>query len=200
MDLVAFLVQRATERIGRIQNQDFTTGTGTNQPTGVITAAGVGKMAATGGTVNILYNDLVDLMDSVDEACLGMPSKQADVSKLASAGWMFNQGTRKILRRIVDSSGRPIWLPACGDSPPMLLDYPVHINNDMAVPTANAKTIAFGGFDKYQIRDALDEINFLRFDDSAFASKGQVGFLAFARSAGNLMDPGAVKVFQQSAT
>ncbi len=200
VDLVSFLVQRATERIGRLQNLDFTVGTGTNQPVGVVTAAGIGKTAATGGAVNVLYNDLVDVMDSVDEACLGMPSKQADVPTLASTGWMFNQFTRKILRRIVDSNGRPIWLPACGDSPPMLLDYPVHINNDMPSPAANAKPIAFGAFSKYLIRDALDEIVFLRFDDSAFATKGQVGFLAFARAAGNLMDPGAVKLFQNSAT
>lgn len=200
VDLVAFLTQRAAERIGRLQNLDFTIGTGTNQPMGVVTAAPVGKSAATGQTVSIVYADIVDMVDSVDEACLGMPSKQADVPAISSTGWMMGQTTRKIVRRLVDGNGRPIWLPACGESPPMLLDYPVHINNDMPVPAANAKSLAFGAFSKYLIRDALAEIIFLRFEDSQFMLKGQVGFIAFARAAGNLMDPGAVRVFQHSAT
>jgi predicted phage gp36 major capsid-like protein len=41
------------------------------------------------------------------------------------------------------------------------------------------------------------QITYFRFDDSAFAKKGQVGFLAFLRSGGNYMDVGgAVKLFQ----
>jgi hypothetical protein len=39
-----------------------------------------------------------------------------------------------------------------------------------------------------------------RFDDSAFTSKGQIGYLAWARSGGNLLDTGSVKTYQHSAT
>ena len=52
---------------------------------------------------------------------------------------------------------------------------------------------------KYMIRDAL-QFTVYRFDDSAYAKKGQVGFLAFQRSGGNLMDLGSVKLYQHSAT
>ena len=58
---------------------------------------------------------------------------------------------------------------------------------------------AFGALNKYVIRDALDVV-LRRFDDSVFLLKGQVGFVAFARSGGNLVDAGAVKLYQQSAT
>ncbi|MHB2053468.1 phage major capsid protein, partial [Pseudomonas sp. VEM90] len=66
-------------------------------------------------------------------------------------------------------------------------------------PAANAKSIIYGDLSKYMVRDAM-QVNLMRFDDSAFASKGQVGFLAFMRSGGNLTDTDAVKHYQHSAT
>ena len=48
------------------------------------------------------------------------------------------------------------------------------------------------------IRDAMG-ITMYRFADSAFAQKGQVGFLAFMRSGGVLTDTQAVKFFQHGA-
>lgn len=52
---------------------------------------------------------------------------------------------------------------------------------------------------RYVIRDAL-QVTLLRFEDSAYALKGQVGFLAIARAGGNLVDTTAVKSYQHSAT
>jgi HK97 family phage major capsid protein len=69
----------------------------------------------------------------------------------------------------------------------------------MAVPAANAKTIAFGNFNKYLIRDAMD-VTMFRFDDSAYAKLGQVGYLAWARMGGNLLDVNSVKLYAHSAT
>ena len=74
-----------------------------------------------------------------------------------------------------------------------------YINNDLDAPAANAKSMAFGNFSRYLIRDAMD-ITFFRFDDSAYAKLGQVGFLAWARTGGNLLDANSVKVYQHSAT
>jgi HK97 family phage major capsid protein len=74
------------------------------------------------------------------------------------------------------------------------------VNEDVPAMAANAKSILFGDFGFYTIRDAMD-IAMLRFTDSAYASKGQVGFLAFLRSGGNFVDVGgAVKYYQNSAT
>ena len=153
--------------------------------------------------MTIIYDDLADMVDSVDEAQLGMPDTQADMPQTL-AGWMFSQTMRKVIRKLKDANGRPIWTPSYDDgvtlpTPAQLLDYPVYINNDMAVPAANAKSLAFGNLRSYTIRDAL-VVNLLRFDYSAFVSKGQVGFLAFARAGGNLADSGAVKLYQHSAT
>lgn len=197
VDLVAMILQRAAERIGRMQNQLFTNGTGVAQPTGLVTAASVGKVGIAGQTTTIIYDDLADLADSVDEAHLGMPTKPG--MPQTTAGWMLSQSMRKVVRKLKDSSGRPIWTPAIGSDLPQLLDHPVWINTDMPAPAANAKSMAFGNLRSYMIRDAL-QLTILRFDDSGFALKGQVGFLALARTGGNLLDTGAVKLYQHSAT
>ncbi len=198
VDLVAAVMQRSVDRIGRTQNAFFTTGTGTGQPLGLVPAAIVGKTGNTGQTTTIIYDDLADMADSVDEAHLGMPSKQAGMPEV-KAGWMFSQTMRKVVRKLKDTAGRPIWVPAAGGELPQLLDYPVFINNDMPTPAANAKSLAFGNLARYIIRDAL-QVTMLRMEDSGFALKGQVGFLAWARSGGTLLDVNAVKVYQHSAT
>lgn len=187
VDIVAFVTQRLAERIGRIQNTKFTIGTGSGEPNGLVTAATVGKTGTTGQTLTILYDDMADLAESVDEA-------------QTEPGWMMSQSMRKVVRKLKDTSGRPIWVPALTDTGrPMLMEYPVYINNDMPVPAANAKSLAFGNLASYLVRDTL-QVTFFRFDDSPYRSKAQVGFLARARAGGNLLDSGAVRVYQHSAT
>ena len=56
-----------------------------------------------------------------------------------------------------------------------------------------------GDFSFYYIRDAMD-VELQRYNDSAYAKKGQVGFLAWLRSGGNLLDTGAVKLFVNAAS
>ncbi|MEY4750400.1 MAG: hypothetical protein RIQ60_2614 [Pseudomonadota bacterium] len=205
IDITAMVLSRARARIGRVQNVQFTTGTGTGEPTGLVTAASVGKTGTTGQTLTIIYDDMVDMIDSIDEAALGMPDTQA-AEPITLSGWMFSQTMRKVVRKVKDTTGRPIWTPgydAHADTavPALseLLDYPVFINNDMPAPGANAKSLAFGNLRSYMIRDAV-ALTMYRFQDSAYVTKGQIGFLAIARAGGNLLDTTAVKLYQHSAT
>ncbi len=70
----------------------------------------------------------------------------------------------------------------------------------MAPMAANARSILFGDLSKYIIRDVMD-LTLFRMTDSAFTLRGQVGFVAFRRMGGNLIDAGgAVKYYQNSAT
>ena len=194
VDIEAFVRALIVRRIGRITNQHFTTGTGTGQPRGVVTGAASGKVGTSGQTLTVIYDDLVDLQESIDEA----------YQQGGTCRFMMAQGSRKVIRKIKDTSGRPIWTPSYEGgmgvgAADMLLGKELVINNDMPTMAANAKSIIFGDFSKYIIRDALS-VQLMRFDDSAFASKGQVGFLAFIRSGGNLVDAGAVKYYANSAT
>lgn len=208
IDVQAMVFQRARDRIGRIANQHFSgsttaIGTGTGMPFGLANAASVGKTGTTGQTTTIIYDDLVDMVDSLDAAYLDVPITTPQ-EPTAAPGWMFSQTLRRVIRKIKDTAGRPIWTPSYDEglaagTPDMLLGYPVYINNDMPTPAANAKSLAFGNLHKYLIRDAMD-VKLFRFDDSAYMSKGQIGFLAWARCGGNLMDVNSVKLYQHSAT
>lgn len=202
IDVQAMVMKRLGQRIGRLSNTGYTTGNGTTQPNGLITAASVGKTGTTGQTLTIIYDDLVDLVDSLDAAYLGHSGTESDMG--GSQGWMMSQTMRRVVRKIKDTAGRPIWTPSydggiSGKFSDQLLGFNVALNNDLAVPAANAKSLAFGDFSNYIIRDAMD-VTMYRFDDSAYMKLGQVGFLAWARTGGNLLDNQSVKVYQHSAT
>jgi len=185
------------KRIARGQNRQFTTGTGMSAPKGVVTACASGEVGATGSTTSVFYDNLVNLMHSVD------PAYRAD----PSARWMFNDNTLKIIKKLKDTVGRPLWLPALsgsfdgGEGPATILGYPYIINQHMPDMAANAKSIVFGAFAKYLIRDVM-AMQVFRFTDSVYVTKGQIGFLAWARADGNMIDASntSIKYYQNSAT
>lgn len=193
VDIEAFVNNRLAQRIGRATNTYFTTGTGTAQPRGVVTAASVGKTGTTGQTVTVIYDDLVDLIHSVDP----------EYRKSPACRFMMADSSLKVVRKLKDSQARPIFLPGYdlnAKMPDTILGYGITINQDVAVMAANAKSILFGDFSKYIIRDVMG-VTMFRFDDSAYIKLGQIGFLAWARSGGNFVDVGgAVKHYANSAT
>jgi len=194
IDIEAMVNNRLAERIGRINNQLFTTGTGTGQPFGIVTRASSGAVLSTGKTVTFDFDDLVNLQESIDDS----------YNMGGNAKFMLSQSARRTLRKLKDTAGRPIWTPgyelgATAGIPDLLMGSQVVINNDMAVPAANAKSIIYGDLRRYMIRDSM-QVSLFRFTDSAYTRFGQIGFLAWARSGGNLLDTGAVKFLQHSAT
>jgi HK97 family phage major capsid protein len=196
IDVEAYIREVLQMRLGRIQNTHFTTGTGTGQPKGVVAGATSGKVGTTGQTATVTYDDLVDLEHSVDPAYRG----------LGNVGFMMNDASLKVVRKLKDGQQRPIFVPgyetgAPGGAPDRLLNRAIFINQDVATMAANAKSILFGPFSKYRIRDVMD-LTLFRMTDSAFTLNGQVGFVAFMRSGGNLIDVGGstMKYYQNSAT
>ncbi|MGQ3041106.1 MAG: phage major capsid protein [Brevundimonas sp.] len=197
VDIEAFVRARLATRLGRITNKHFTIGTGSSQPNGVVTAAAVGVTAANSSSqvTAVTYDSLVDLQHSVDPA----------YREGGNCRWMFNDSTLKAIRKIKDGSSRPIFVPGYengvpGGAPDTLLGAPITINQSVASMAASAKSILYGDFSHYVIRDVMD-VTLQRYTDSAYAKKGQVGFLAWLRSGGNLVDVGgAVKVFVNAAS
>ncbi|PQV50977.1 phage major capsid protein [Paraburkholderia sp. BL21I4N1] len=197
IDIEAYIQSLLAMRLGRIQNTHFTTGTGTGQPRGLITAANTGKVGATGQTLTVVYDDLVDLEHSIDPAYRSQPG----------VGYMMHDSSVKAIRKIKDSQNRPIFVPGYeadaminGGAPDRLMGRPIYINQDMPVMAANAESIAFGQFSKYVIRDVMD-LTLFRMTDSAFTLNGQIGFVGFLRTGGNLIDAGgAIKTYANSAT
>lgn len=192
IDVIAFVINRLVQRLGRLTNTAYTVGDGTGKPNGIVARATAGKVAATGNTVTVTFDDLMALFHSVNSAYRkNAIFSMADASMLA-------------IRKIKDTAGRPIFVPSYDagiqdGSPDRVLGKPISINDDIPAMAANAKSILFGDHKQYVIRDAMG-ILIRRFDDSAFALNGQVGFCGWMRTGGNLLDTAAVKYYQNSAT
>ena len=180
IDFGSFIGRALGTRIARLQNDHFTTGTGSSQPNGIVTASSAGVSSVADPPT---YDNFVDLVHSVDPAYR------------AGARFMMNDATLKSIKKIKvlqysgDTTGQPLWVPglASGQAD-MILGYPFVINQSMASPGSSAKKVLFGDFSKYLIRDVRD-ITLLRLDER-FAELHQVAFLAFARSDGDLLDAG----------
>jgi HK97 family phage major capsid protein len=189
IDVIAYVMDRLATRLARIQNTHFTVGAGTTVPDGIVPKAGLGKTGTTGQTLSVIYDDLVDLKHSVNRAYR------------SGAKFMMNDLSVAVVSKLKETTGRPIWEYSTQvGAPDTLLGHAVQINDDMAVMAASAKSIIFGDLSKYNIRDVANSTSMRRFDDSAFALNGQVGFCAWTRTGGNLLDVNAVKYYANSAT
>lgn len=169
-------------RIARIQNDHFTTGTGSSQPNGIVTASTLGA-TATALTATTTYDFMVDFVHSVDPAYRD------------NGTFMMHDGALKMLKKIKvlqysgDTTGVPLWQPSLTmGQPNTIMGYPYVVNQSMTTPATAVKSILFGDLSKYQIRD-VREITLVRLDER-YADYHQVGFLAFARSDGDLLDAG----------
>ena len=195
-DIEGDLKDALGERIGRIMNQHFTTGSGTAQPQGLVTGGTVGVTGATGTTgtfgadSGVIYDNLVSLIHSVD------PAYRAS----GRCRWMIGDTALAAVRKVKNTQNQPLWQPSMQEgTPDSLLGYPVEINPDMPAPAASAKTIAFGDFMAgYLIRQVRD-IQMTRLDER-YADFLQVGFFGFSRADGMVRDANAYKLFAHSAT
>lgn len=194
IDAEAFVGRKAGERLGRIYNNHQTVGTGSSQPQGAITGATTGKTTSSGTAIT--YNEIVDLIHSVDVAY-----RQAPPSDVA---FMLHDLVLAYVRKIRDDSGgsglgRPIWEPSVQVGvPDSLLGYRVVVNNHMAstVATTN-KTIAFGNFRAGYVVRNVNGGQLMRLEER-YADYLQVGFFAFGRMDALVQDSSAIKLLVQA--
>jgi HK97 family phage major capsid protein len=174
------------ERLGRILGAQHTTGTGSSQPNGIVTASTAGKTAASATAVTAL--EILDLIHSVDPA----------YRSGGSCGFMMNDGILLAIRKLVDGQSRPLWEPSLQMSyPDRLYGYPVSINQNMQATLATGtKTILFGDFMKFVIRDS-GSMRFYRLEE-LYRANDQVGFIAFMRSDSECIQTAAIKHLVQA--
>lgn len=163
------------ERLGRITNTHFTTGDGAARPRGITTMSTLGKTTASGSAITM--NEVLDLIDSVDEAYL------------IGASFMLKRSTLTLLRKLVDGQGQYLWTRGTqAGEPDLLWGYPYTTNQDMPAATTGLKSMLFGQLSKYKIRE-VRSIRLRRLVER-YAEVDQEGFVAFGRYDGALIDAG----------
>lgn len=191
-DLAAHTRDVAAERLGRILNTQLTSGTGSSQPNGILTAASAGKVAAS--TSAITREEIVDLIHSVDRAY-----RQAGNTAL-----MMHDSTLAAIRKLAfgSSDDRPLYQAGNAQTgePGTIEGQPFVINNDFDELSdgASSNVIAFGDWSKYYVRIAND-MQLVRLDER-YADERVVGFFMYLRADGELMDAAAIKLLNLAAS
>ena len=188
IDLVSYLGRTLGTSIGIKVNNLLTVGTGTVEAKGIISAAGSGVTGGTAVSGAFTADNLIDLAHSVDGAYVRN-----------GAGWMMRRSSMGTLRKLKDTAGQYLYVPSATvgvvDS---FMGFPIYENPDVAATATSAKSVAFGWFGSYHVRQ-VGGIEVARSDDAYFASD-EVGFRVTMRVWGDLGQADAVKYFVGAAS
>ena len=184
VDILRFLADQTGNELGVRVNASLTTGTGTNQPKGIVVASAVGVTGGTAVSGAFTADNLIDLVYSVDTAG----------RRLAGSGFQMNAASIGKMRKLKDTAGNFVFQPALSaDANDLLLGYPVFENPGMADTATSAKSVIFGHLPSYFVR-SVGGIKLDRSDDFAF-STDLITFRATMRVDGNLPQTSHVKHF-----
>ena len=200
-DIESWLIGRISNKFARVEGASLISGSGTNQPKGILRYNLTAHVPNTPNWQNLSYiatghasdfkNDnptdsLIDLVYSLS------------AEYRANATFVMNSKTAGAVRKMKDADGRFLW----GDSmltgePARLLGYPVLIAEDMHDVGANKYPIAFGDFNAgYTIVERPD----MRIQRDPFTQKPHVLFFATKRVGGGVVDFDAIRLLKVAAT
>jgi HK97 family phage major capsid protein len=186
IDMESFLGEALAERIARIQNTHFTTGTGTGQPDGVAYTPTVGVTAAS--QTAIVSDEIISLVHSVD------PSYRAN------GRFMMHDNTIAVIRKLKEATTNAyMWQPGMQQGvPSTLFGYPVTVNQDMdAALAATDIAMLFGDFKRYYIIRDVKGFELIVLKEH-WADYHQRGYLGFTRTDGTKADTAAVKALKMA--
>lgn len=177
VNLADFLARQAGRAVGDKSGEHQTAGDGSSKPNGIVTASSSGASAASGA---VAADNLIDLYHSVI------------AGYRRNGTWMMRDATAKEVRKLKDTTNQYLWAPGLVvGTPDTLLGRPVVTNPHMAAIGTGAKSVVFGDFGGYFIRD-VNGVMFERSDEFAF-NADLVTFRCIFRTDGDLVDTNAVK-------
>jgi HK97 family phage major capsid protein len=189
VDLLGYLSLNVGQALGYAANNALTVGTGTTQPTGIMTSAGSGVTGGTGVSGAFTADEVLDLVYSLDAAVRSMPSFALMGSTTAARN----------LRKLKDSTGQYLWQPALIEGQPdRIAGYRFHENPHMAAVASSAKSLVAGDLSSFIVRQ-VGGIRLDRSDDYAFAN-GLITFRATWRGDSGLTQSSHVKYFAGNAS
>lgn len=183
IDIVSYLAASLGKSVGIRANALLTVGTGTVQANGVVTASSLGVTGATALTGAFTADNLIDLAHSVD----------SDYVR-EGANFMMRRSSLGALRKLKDTAGQYLYVPTTSaGNPDTFAGYGVLENPDMVATALGAKSVLFGAFSSYHVRQ-VGGIEIARSDDAYF-NTDEVGFRVTLRLWGDLGQSEAVKHF-----
>jgi len=183
-----FAVRDLLNAIDIAEDAFFVTGTGTNQPQGLIGNVGTGTGAAyaVDGTGAYLLNSTLDVVGTLK------------ATYYANATWLMSRATATAIRKAQLESNlfAPIWTREGGRD--FLHGFPVSYSSSMpSLPTsttAGVTPILFGSFlDGYLIGDRGGSGTFVKILDQPLATSGQTILLGYKRVDGRVRRSEAVQ-------
>ncbi len=178
VNLESIIPNLCGERLARIVNRKTTLGHGAGEPRGIVTASSTGKTAA--GAAAIVFDEVIDLEHAVNPAIR---------NDRTNCGYMLNDTTLKLLRKLKDGQSRYLWQSGANTGAPDTLNtYRYTINTHMADPASGAKSLLFGRLSSYKLR-MVRRIRFRKLEER-YADTDQVAFIMFIQADGNLLNAG----------
>ena len=177
-DIESYLARAFGRSNGLAEEAAFIDGTGSGQPTGLITGAGDVGSTETTVTEEALY----DLYFGLNRVYRG------------NATFIFNDLTVKAIRKIENGSGDKIWQPSLvAGEPDRVLGRPFITSAYMPDGTESPNEVIgiFGDLSCYAVADRAG-FSIKRLDE-LYAANGFVGFKGYARTDGKVVQAAGIK-------
>lgn len=190
VDILGFVARQAGNALGYQANAVLTTGTGTVQPKGIVSAAGSGVTGGTAVSGAFTGDNLIDLVYSVDGAARRLPG----------FGIMASGASIGAMRKLkASTSGEYLFTPTLdAATPDRFLGYRLIENPHMASPATSAKSVIAGDLSSYYTRQ-VGGIQVASSTDYAFQND-LVTIRCIIRVDGNLPQTSHVKYFAGAAS
>ena len=186
-DISAHLAEQAGNGLGYAVNAALTTGSGSSQPNGVVTAAGSGTIGGTGVAGAFTADNLIDLQYTLDGAARRLPG----------VAYMAAGATIGAMRKLKDDAGNYLYQVNVGQ-PDSFAGYNVIENPGMSGVGTGNKSVLFGHFPSYMVRVA-GGIQVATSTDYAFNTDSTV-FRVLMRVDGDLTHASHIKYFVGAAS
>nr|DAO87127.1 MAG TPA: major capsid protein [Caudoviricetes sp.] len=199
-DVEGELSQDISESFAVLEGKAFLSGTGTNQPVGLLTAktSADADSARAFGTVQHIATGVADNFPAKDPADILIDliySMKAGYR--TGAQFMMNSMTLAAMRKWKDGQGNYIWQPAMQNGQPgSIFGYGYVTNEDMPSAGASAIPVVFGNFQQAYI--IFDRVGIRSLRDP-YTNKPFVGFYTTKRVGSMIANTQAVKFLKCAA-
>jgi HK97 family phage major capsid protein len=192
-----YLTRKLASKFERTENAAFVSGTGVNQPRGFLTYLN----ASPDSSDNQPFNTIQQIASGVDGdvSWQSVLDLYATMKTFYTAGavWMMPRSVIRLFRGLVDGQGRPLWSPAFGGTPSMILEHPVVMAQDIPGAAVGSLSVVFGNFrEAYRICDRMGT----RILRDPYTNKGQVQFYTTKRCGAGVRNFDAIKILRLSAS